>query len=374
MSTRGDTQAQSVPLGWRSCCEIDDYYFTQLLGSAQDSASDVAECLRTAAKIIPGDVESWHREWKTTAEISKERGDRAFAFGNTITARANWLRASNYFRTSERFLDLADQRRTAVLSEMRESSIRFLEHLSPPGETIRTPNLNGVMMEGYFLRASGTTSPLPVVICVGGLDHFKDEYLYGVRRHGHERSLSLLLIDLLELGAFKRQKLLGRHDESMSIRSWVDYLVSRSDVDETRIVIFGDGQSASLATQAAAHDDRFRAAVCDGGMSDLLHRAVSFQRFIGDDDLAGIRFSFEKVKHSCIARSIACPTLVTVVERGGFGAISAGDLYKSAKAVNSNLSLRVFSHLQALTLDAQSPNPTLVNEFVFDWIVDRLRE
>ena len=86
------------------------------------------------------------------------------------------------------------------------------------------------------------------------------------------------------------------------------------------------------------------------------------------------RFSFEKVKHSCIARSIACPTLVTVVERGGFGAISTDDLYKSAKAVNSNLSLRVFSHLQALTLDAQSPNPTLVNEFVFDWIVDRLRE
>jgi dienelactone hydrolase len=352
----------------------EDYCFqlTQLLGVvAQEGASAISDCLMTAARITPSDDESWHREWKKTAEITRERGDLAFASGNIATAQGNWLRASNYFRAAELFLRFGDVRRRPVLEQMRASSGRYLEHTRPPGEIVKITNFDGGVIEGYFLRALGVASPMPVVLCVGGPEHLKDEHLYKMRRHAHDRGLSLLLVDLLEPGTFEQKKMSGRHDTATSIGSCVDYLVSRGDVDEQRIAIYGDGLGASIATQAAAQDLRFSAAVCDGGMLDSLQWAFSFQQLVGADDCESVKRNIENLKLHSIAKRIHCPILITIGECEGLDATYAAELCNRAKAAGSNINLKIFSHLETAAFNPQSPNPTIVCEFVFDWIADR---
>jgi hypothetical protein len=53
--------------------EDDGLEFMRVLGSAQEGGSTVSECFLAATRIVPGDDESWHREWKALADANKER-------------------------------------------------------------------------------------------------------------------------------------------------------------------------------------------------------------------------------------------------------------------------------------------------------------
>ena len=359
--------------GWIPWLGNDDYclQFLQQLGNAQEGASAISECLMTAARIAPNDDESWHQEWEKTAKDNSACADLAFAAGNIITAQANWLRASNYFRAAELFLKFGDPRRRLMLEQMRASSIRYLEYVSPPGEVVRINNFDGGVIEGYFLGALEANCSTPVVLCIGGPEHLKDEHLHKIRRHARDRQLSLLLVDLLEPGTFERRRMLGRHDAAMSISSCVDYLIGRGDVDEQRIGIYGEGLGASFATQAAVQDVRFSAAVCDGGMLDVLQRAFSIRQLVGADDRETKTRNIENLKHHNMAKRIHCPILITIGGRDRSEATYAADFCKSMKEIGLDISLSFSSAAASL---GQIDNPTTESEFIFDWIASRLQQ
>jgi hypothetical protein len=49
----------------------------------------------------PGDVEAWRRECFRLGETSSTRARAALQAGHLQTAQNNWLRATNYYRSSE---------------------------------------------------------------------------------------------------------------------------------------------------------------------------------------------------------------------------------------------------------------------------------
>lgn len=75
----------------------------QLLGDAQEGASCVSECLLIAGRIAPGNDESWQQEWYVLANRIAARAHASVASGHLSTARYEWLRALNYYRTSAVF-------------------------------------------------------------------------------------------------------------------------------------------------------------------------------------------------------------------------------------------------------------------------------
>src|SRR3984893_276821 len=311
--------------------------FARILSAVEGSGSTVHECFATADRIIPGDDESWHREWQNTAEASRTRAERASAAGYKATARSNWMRASNYFRAAEVFLTFADARREKTLEQMRLCSRRYLQHLELPGEVVAIPNIDGGVMQGYLLRASETAAKMPVVICVGGWDDFKDEYLFKLPRHAIDRGLSLLLVEFPKVSPARRGKMFGRFDIASSIANCVDYLIERGDVDQKRIAIYGEGRGASFATEAAALDSRFSAAVCDGGMSDLRRRAFAMQQLLGIEGSESIGSYLDKLKHHSLAKQIRCPVLVTIDESEWLDAIHANDDARADAAATNGL-------------------------------------
>jgi len=104
--------AHFEPYGWHHWPEFPwmSYQFRRALGETQEGGGAISECFQAASRMIPGDHESWHREWLRQAERNHRRGDAAEASGHVETAKNCWLRAVDYYRQAEFWLARAGSR------------------------------------------------------------------------------------------------------------------------------------------------------------------------------------------------------------------------------------------------------------------------
>jgi dienelactone hydrolase len=356
--------------GWAYWPEREDLSieFMRLLGAAQEGGSTVAECCLTASRIDCSDDFSWHREWKRIADVSCERGNDALGRGNVLTAKSNWLRAINYYQSAAFPFDLADDNYRAAIASMQECARSYLRHRKPAGEVVQIPWPTGYPLEGYFLPALGAAGRVPALICIGEPGQRKEGYLYKVARYASERGISLLAVDLFGTGADGQfEEVIGRPDLEKTIGHIMDYLAERDDVDAQRIAILADGWGSSFVARGIAFDDRFAAAVCDGGVWDLHERAFLLSRLKLPNANLDARRAFSKV-----GRNIKCPVLISTGEQGWLKAECVRDMVEGLRAEGCDVMLKIFTAEETAAAQAHEDNPTLANEFIFDWIGERL--
>jgi dienelactone hydrolase len=363
----------SADRGWMQWPQSEEFssQFIRVLRASQGDGSTISECFLAARAIDPRDLDSWFRAWKKIADINRKRADIALRSGHTQTALSNWLRATNYYRTAMVFLPSPNSHSAALIEDMQLCSELYLKYAKGAGETVEIPWADD-FLRGYFLPAASHSGAAPVVICIGGPDHFKEEYLHSLPRYAHRRDMSLLLVDLPEQGYHSsREHILGRYDLETSISAWLDYLSTRPDVDPDRIAIFGKGLGAPFATRAASMDDRFAAAVCDAGIWDLHERAFGLNRLSGSggcDAPGGIANFF----NSSIARTVRCPMLVPAGEHDWLDPEYVTECCRVLRRSGVNIEAKIFSEAETAGAQAYIDNPTICNEFIFDWLSDNL--
>jgi dienelactone hydrolase len=342
--------------------------FERLLATAQEGGSTLSECRLTASRIDFADDDSWYREWKAIADTSHERGDAALGNGHVPTARSNWLRAINYYHAAACALDPAGTHHQVAIESMRECAAKYLRHGKPAGEVVLIPWSCGYPLEGYFLPAPVTAKRAPAIICIGEPGQRKEAYLSKVARHANDRGMSLLAVDLLGAGAGSRfEEVVGRSGMETAIGHITDYLVERDDVDADRIAIVADGWGSSFVARGIAFDDRFAAAVCDGGIWDIHERTLLRDRIASrDGDVIPLPIV------SRVARNIKCPVLVCAGERGWLKAARVRELYDGLKRDGRDVALKIFTCEETAAAQGHADNPTLANEFIFDWLASRL--
>ena len=151
-----------------------------------------------------------------------------------------------------------------------------------------------------------------------------------------------------------------------STRSWAaPILVERGDVDRRRIAIMADGCGSSFVARGIAFDDQFTAAVCDGGIWDLHERAFLMGRTLVQTEI--IRQGFSRV-----ARNIKCPVLISAGERGWLKAERMREPFDLLKAEGRDVTLKIFTSAETAATQGHADNPTLANEYIFDWVATRL--
>ncbi len=347
--------------------------FTRLLGAAQEGGATVAECVAAASRIDSSDDQSWFREWKRLADASCARGNAAREQGHLLSACSNWLRAVNYYQSAAFPFDRVDINHQVAVERMRQCARDYLGHRSPRGEVVSIPWPGGYPLEAYFLparanflQARGT--PAPAIICIGEPGQRKEEYLYKMARFASERGMSLLAVDLLgDEPQAEFEQILGRSDLETAVSHVMDYLIERTDVDCKRIAILADGWGSSFVARGIAFDDRFAAAVCDGGVWDLHERA-----FLMDSDADLDAGSIRRLGLDRVARSIQCPVLISAGERGWLKAERVRELYEHLKGGGRDVTLRIFTSGETGAAQGHADNPTLANEYIFDWLAARL--
>lgn len=342
--------------------------FMRLLGAAQDGGSTVSECFVTASRIDLNERESWPREWKRTADANYERAQKALDDGHVLTAQSNWLRAVSYYLAAVTDLDPLDRDTEGLLQRLRRCAHLYLEHLTPGGEVVEIPWLDGYSLEGYFLPAQNNSKRAPVVVCVAEPGQRKEEFLYKTARYARDRHMSLLAVDLMGPdGGLRFGEVIGRPDLETAVGSVLDYLLTRDDVDEARVAIFGDGAASSFVARGIALDDRPAAAVCDGGIWDMLEQNFLKRRMPQQNEMP------PPGGHRPLAQAFKCPVLITVGEDGWLEADRVFDLVNQFRSNRQDVSLKIFRRSETASQQGHIDNPSLANEFIFDWIADRLR-
>ncbi len=240
------------------------------LGASYSGEADIGECLATASRIKEGDFESWYSEWKKTADNFRTAGDESLAAGHGVTAMEAYYRAATYYRTAEFFLhgNPTDPRIVETWGKSRDSFRDALSLDVVPYEIVAIPYGN-TTLPGYFYTVDNSGKSRPLLIVQTGFDGCQEE-LHPYAMEGIKRGYNVLTFEGPGQGEVIRiQHIPFRPDWENVIGPVVDYAVSRPDVDEDRIALWGISLGGYLAPRGAAYEPRIMALVADAGTYDV---------------------------------------------------------------------------------------------------------
>jgi hypothetical protein len=81
-----------------------DAQWLRTVGHSTSGGAEIGECVAAASQIRDTNAEDWFQAWSDLAERVFAQGEASGARGRHVSARASYLRASNYFRTAFTFL------------------------------------------------------------------------------------------------------------------------------------------------------------------------------------------------------------------------------------------------------------------------------
>lgn len=247
--------------------------------------ADFGEVLATAAQITGGDPESWHDQWRATADRIAGEAERARAAGHTISARDAFLRAWNYYRNAEFFLH-GNPDDPRILDNYQRSTAAFAEYAAIVGPRVLRPvriPFDGAELPGYFYP-----SPLPgrrpLVLMHSGFDGSAEELHVSGALAAQERGYHVLTFDGPgHPGTRNLQGMLFRPDWEKPVGAAIDWALELADVDPHRIALVGVSLGGELCLRAAAFEPRLAAVIALDGLYDF-GGAITSEFAEGDRD------------------------------------------------------------------------------------------
>jgi pimeloyl-ACP methyl ester carboxylesterase len=251
----------------------EEYWFEALraFGSASYGAADFGEVMCTINRIPAGDDETWYVEWNSLGERVFAEAEAMRAAGHLVSARDGYLRASNYFRTSEFFIHAKhDDPRIYSAYEKSTSAYKLGCPLYPtPILPVEIPYEN-TTLPGYFHRVDDSGKKRPLLILHTGYDGAAEEMHGENARAGVERGWNVLVFDGPgQYGPIHRERLPFRPDWENVITPVVDFALNLPGVDPEKIALMGVSFGGYLAPRGAAFEKRIKALVANDGIYDF---------------------------------------------------------------------------------------------------------
>jgi dienelactone hydrolase len=243
----------------------------RVFGAADYGGAQFGEVLAISQAIAPGDYESWYTQWNALAERLASEADGQASRKHRVSARDNWLRASNYFRSSEFFLheNPKDPRIANAYRRSVDCYRRAIERFDGAIEPVEIP-YEGTTLPGYFHHAAGSGKRLPTLIAHTGFDGSAEEMHFIAARAAIERGYNVLVFDGPgQFGPLHRAGMVFRPDWEAVITPVVDFAVARKDVDPQRVALMGMSLGGLLAPRAAAFERRLVACIANDGVYDF---------------------------------------------------------------------------------------------------------
>jgi len=205
--------------------------------------------------------EDWCSALSARAAVHDELGNKAHAEGFMQSAGEHWTRAAVCYHFGK-FLFVNDM---AQLKQAHMKSVecrnRALPLLTPPGERVAIP-YEGKQLYGNLRKPSGATKSPVVVMCMG-LDSAKEE-MDDYENRFLKRGVATLAFDGPGQGEAEYDFSICPEYEK-PVAAVIDYLEKRSDIDATRIGVWGVSLGGYYAPRAAAFDKRIKACVALSG-------------------------------------------------------------------------------------------------------------
>ncbi|MCS3778237.1 hypothetical protein GGE24_007613 [Bradyrhizobium centrosematis] len=256
-----------------------------------------------------------------------------------------------------------DDRRLDDVSTKVEADLQGLANLGLNVELVQIAHVDQADFQVYYLPCRAPGLRAPVIICISNEQETATALLGRIWPFVTTLGLSVLVVSYDDLSNHAR----GQSEVSLSC--CLDYLSGRADVHPARIGVFGEGLSATLATDFAVFDCRIAAAVCDGGLWNWA-RTLAAVRWMSSSTADLVDQGVESVRRSRLVRQLRCPGLVVV---GGYGPVSASEAIKlQADCRAACIDLEFFFEAEPRSTLKGTENFVSSDDRVFAWLHRKL--
>jgi 2,6-dihydroxypseudooxynicotine hydrolase len=230
--------------------EVIDVWLPRFLGGGI-SIGDLTNTLRRIESWA-----DWGREWMATGALHEARASEAEAAGRSRTVAEAWETAARCHHLAY-FLSVRESAvHQAGLERMLACYGRAMPGLVPPVEKVTIEGSDGLRMVALL---SVVEPGAPVVIVLPGLDSTK-ETRHSARAGWMNRGFTVLSLDGPGQGEASQWSA-ARPDYERAVGAAIDWLETRTDIDASRIGLFGSSLGGYYAPRAAALEPRVKAVV-----------------------------------------------------------------------------------------------------------------
>ncbi len=212
-----------------------------------------------------GTWDDWCRAWCERGAVHEGLGRKALAEGRTLSAGEHLQRAGVYYHFAK-FLFVHDMaQHKAAHAKAVACRTAALPHLKPSGERVEIP-YEGGKLYGILRKPKEATKGVakpPVMLMACGLDSTKEE-TDAYEQPYLARGIAILVFD--GPGQGEAEYDFGiRGDYEAAVKAVVDFVETRSDLDASRIGMWGVSLGGYYAPRAAAYEKRIKACMALGG-------------------------------------------------------------------------------------------------------------
>ena len=160
----------------------------------------------------------------------------------------------------------------------------------------------------------------------------------------------------------------------------VDYLMSRRDVDPSRIAVCGSSLGGYYAARAASREPRLAACVSHGAIwsihefwktADERHGLAGHIKWVfGVKTMADAIERFKAFTLDGVLQDMRCPYLILHGGHDVLGMSQATKVYEYANAHGLDVTLRFVTPEETGAEHCQHDNPTIGQELIGDWLAD----
>lgn len=247
-----------------------DFQLQRAAAKVAYGCSDLGEVFAVAARITPGDYDSWYREWYSAGQANQELAEREAASGHPFSACQSFLRASECYRSAYFFCrrDLDGQPLHDAWGRSREMFRAAAPMLPYPTEQVQIPYA-GVHLEGYILRPS-TGATGPTLLFPAGYDSPVEEFYSLGAYEAVARGFTVVTFSGPgQAEMLYERKIPFRSDFEAVVGPVIDFVESLHDLDSERLAIVGRSFGGYLAPRAASKDQRIKALTADPAQFDM---------------------------------------------------------------------------------------------------------
>ncbi|KAH7017126.1 Alpha/Beta hydrolase protein [Ilyonectria destructans] len=252
------------------------YEILRNIAAARYHGADIAEVLEAASQVDHTNLETFHDAFAALARRVDTQAQAIDSVRHPVSARDAFFRAATYYRTADFYLhgNPSDPRINELWELQQVAFDKALALMDIPGKRT-TLQGDGFDIPAIFYAADKSSTPKPTIVVCSGYDGSQEELLHNFGFAALERGYNVITYEGPGQPLVRRKQNLGFITEwEKVVTPVVDYLITRPDVDASKIGAIGASMGGWLVARAAAFEHRIAAAIAVDGVYDV-HEAYS---------------------------------------------------------------------------------------------------
>ncbi len=258
-----------------------DFQLIRQMGSSAYGAASVGACLSVADRIQDGDPSSWVDAFTKLATWQEKDAKERAAKGHVVSARAQLFHACNSYRAAEYYTSCREPRHRELGLKSRSCFTEAMSYVQHTFEETMLP-YKAIKLPVYFMAPNPHVEKRKTLIIMSGFDGTREEEYFMRGYPALERGYNILHVagpGQMDVFRFYTDTHF-EPDYENPLRTAIDFLAERPEVDMERLAMLGISFGGYFATRATAHEPRIKALI---GNSPILNLHDYLVAFIGSD-------------------------------------------------------------------------------------------